>query len=361
MLDMQSIFVGAALLANVPFPGDGAQDAMLQKTIYVDSITTSTWYSVRESLYSDIWSITPLFDILNEKGKIKQRAPKGSYFEIPIAYKKLNQNIKFFSRGAEFSREEGEFATRLQYNVVNFGDNITRFWADEKENKSEAQILDYAEQVIANHKSSMMESLAEALWVSAGSNSIHTLPELISITPATGTIGGLDRSKNPYVRNIATSFDSLTVSANLLNYMETMYNTLSNLKGGTARRTTDLIITTQTIYEAYVAIARALGSYELNPSVAKDRQVNLGMGDAMFKNAEVYYDPDCPDGHMYFLNTDTLEFPYDPDYWMQMTPWKEEATTLERHAQVITCCNLVCNNFNKNGVLYDIDVTYTGL
>ena len=133
-----------------------------------------------------------------------------------------------------------------------------------------------------------------------------------------------------------------------------MYNTLSNLKGGMARRTVDLIITTQSIYERYVGLARALGNYEINPAVAKTRQVNLGMGDAMFKNAEMYYDPDCPDEHMYFLNTDTLEFCYDPDYWMMMTEWKSEATTLERYAQVVSCCNLICNNFNKNGVMYNV-------
>lgn len=355
-MTLKGAITGALLLAQVPLPMNGDQDLMLQKQLYIDSLTTSTWYDVREELYDDIWQITPLFDILNEKGKIKQRAPKGSYFEIPIAYKKLKQNIKFFGRGAEFSRDEGEFATRLQYDVKNFGDNITRYWKDEKENRDEAQILDYVDEVIGNHKESMMESLAVALWVSEGSLAVHTLPELVSTTPTVGTIGGLDRSKNPYVRNVAVDFNGLTVDANLLEKMENMYNTLSNLKGGRARRTPDLIITTQEIYEAYVGIARALGVYEMNPAVAKDRQVNLGMGDAWFKNAELYYDPDCPAQHMYFLNTDTLEFPYDPEYWMQMTEWKSEATNLERHAQVITCCNLVCNNFNKNGVIYNIDV-----
>ena len=349
--------MSSATMMSIPLPTDGAQDAMLQQQIFVDNLTTTTWYSIRKTLYSDIWKVTPLFDILNEKGKIKQRAPKGSYFKIPIAYKKLKQNIKFFGRGAEFSKDEGEFMTHLLYNVKNFGDSITRFWSDEVENQGEAQILDYIEQVLENHKSSIMESLHDALWVSEGVDAVNTLPELVSTTPSVGTIAGIDRSKNTYVRNVAADCSAIAFSTGMLDKMENFYNTLSNMKGGMARRTPDIIITTQEVYEAYVALARALGTFEFNPAVAKERQVNLGMGSAWFKNAELYYDPDCPAGRMYFLNTDTLEFPYDPNYWMQMTEWKSEATTLERHAQIITRCNLICNNFNKNGVMFDIDHT----
>lgn len=339
---------------KVPMPKAGAQDAMLQKTIAVDSLTTATWYAVRETLYSDIFQITPLFDMLREKGKIKARAPKGSYFEIPIAYKKLKQNQKFFGRGAEFSREEGEFMTRLQYYVRNFGDSITRYWQDEVQNKGEAQILDYIEEVISNHKASIEETLHEALWIQGDSLSINALPTLITTTPTTGTIGGLDRANNTYVRNVVDDMSGVSLSASLISRMETFYNTLSKLKGGSARRTPDIIITTQTIYEKYVGIARALGWYQINPAQSGGNRVNMGMGDAMFKSAEMFWDPNCPEGQMYFLNTDTLEFPYDPDWWMQMTEWKGEPTSLERFAQVVTRCNLVCNNFNKNGVMFNM-------
>jgi hypothetical protein len=336
----------------IPMPKDGAQDAMLNKQIFVDSLTTATWYDVRKKLYADIFQITPLWDMLNTKGRIKQRAPKGSYFEIPIAYKKLKQNQKFFGRGAEFSREEGEFMTRLQYHVKNFGDSITRYWNDEVQNVGEAQILDYVDEVITNHKSSIEETLHESLWEQGGPLAIHSLPELISTTPTTGTIAGIDRSKNTYVRNVATAFTG-TIAADLIPKMETMYNDLSKLKGS-ARLTPDIIITTQELYEQYVGIARALGQYQINPAQSGENKVNLGMGDAMFKSAEMFWDPNCPDGQMYFLNTDTLELPYDPNWWMQMTEWKGEPTSLERFAQVVTRCNLVCNNFNKNGVMYDI-------
>jgi hypothetical protein len=339
---------------KIPMPHNGAQDAMLQKITAVDSLTTSTWYTERETLYSDIFQITPLYDMLQSKGKIKARAPKGLYFQIPFAYKKLKQNQKFFGRGAEFSREEGEFMTSLQFYVRNFGDSITRYWQDEVQNEGEAQILDYIEEVIKNHKASIQETLHESLWVQGDSLSINALPTLITTTPTTGSIGGIDRANNSYVRNVIDDMDSVSLAASLIDRMESFYNTLSQLKGGMARQTPDLIITTKTIYEKYVGIARALGQYQINPSQGGGNRVNLGMGEAMFKNAEMFWDPNCPEGQLYMLNTDTLEFPYDPNWWMQMTAWKDEPTTLERFAQVVTRCNLVCNNFNKNGVMFNM-------
>jgi hypothetical protein len=184
--------------------------------------------------------------------------------------------------------------------------------------------------------------------------SINALPTLITTTPTVGTIGGIDRANNTYVRNVVDDMDSVSLAASLVDRMESFYNTLSQLKGGMARQTPDLIITTKTIYEKYVGIARALGQYQINPSQGDGNRVNLGMGEAMFKSAEMFWDPNCPEGQMYFLNTDTLEFPYDPNWWMQMTAWKDEPTTLERFAQVVTRCNLVCNNFNKNGVMFNM-------
>lgn len=333
-------------------PRDGATDAMLQKQIDVDNLTTSTWYNVRKMLFGDIFQITPLLDKMIEKGRVKAKEPDGSHFEIPIQYGKLKQNQKWFGRGDTFGEAEAEFMTRLEFGTKNLGDSIVRFWDDERKNKGEAKILDYVESVIDNHKASLAETLGEALWedTDGTGKAITTLPELFPNDPTTGTIGGIDRSKNTYLRNQYKDFAGLTIDANLLDEMETMWNNCSKWKTK-GRKVPDVIITTQTIYERYTKLARALGVYEFN---SNSRRVDLGMGEASFKGAEMFWDPDCPSGTMYFLNTDTLEFPYDPDYYMQMTEWKSKHNGLERYAQIVTVCNLCANNFLKNGVIFGI-------
>ena len=183
---------------TMPFEGEAA---MLEKREYVDNIVTTTWYDVRNQLFSDIWQITPLLDMLHSKGKVKSRMPNGRYFEIPIGYAQADQNQKWFGRGDTFSESEKELWTRLQYQRRNLGDNIVRYWDDEMKNKGTAQILNYAKELIENHKMTMQDTLANALWADQGTLAINNLPDLITTTPTVGTVGGIDRASNEYVRN----------------------------------------------------------------------------------------------------------------------------------------------------------------
>lgn len=335
-------------------PLNGDQAAMLERIEYVDNLITTTWYDVRNTLFSDIWQITPFLDLLHEKGKIKSRMPNGRYFEIPIGYAQADQNQKWFGRGDTFSEQEKELWTRLQYLRRNLGDNIVRYWDDEMKNKGEAQILNYAMELIENHKMTMEDTLGNAIWDSQGPLSVNALPELISKTPTTGTVGGIDRAANPYVRNQVYDFAGAgdTLDTDLIPRMRSMYNECSKKKGK-GRQSPDIILTTQAIYEEYEDQALALGQIQMASNKGSQR-ADLGFGGLGFKGAEMYWDPNCPDGDIYFLNSDTIEFAYDPDAYMDMTPWKYKHNALDRYAQVVTVCNLLFNNFQKNGVIHSV-------
>lgn len=335
--------------------GTGGERGMQERIEYVDNLITTTWYDVRNQLFADIWQITPFLDLLNSKGKIKSRMPVGRYFELPIGYAIADQNQKWFGRGDTFSESEKELWTTLQYQRRNLGDNIVRYWDDEMKNKGNAQILNYANELIENHKMTMQDTLGNAIWDSQGQLAVNALPSLISKTPTVGTVGGIDRTVNPYVRNQVYNFGtSDTLAAgNLIPRMRTMYNECSKKKGK-GRQTPDCILTTQEVYEAYEDEALELGQIQMASNKGTAR-ADLGFGGLSFKGAEMYWDPNCPAGEMYFLNSDTIEFAYDPDAYMDMTPWKHKHNGLDRYAQVVTVCNLLFNNFSKNGVMYGID------
>jgi hypothetical protein len=329
-----------------PMPLAG-ESAMQLHQEYVDNIVTTTWYDVRKQMFGDIWQITPLLDLLNTKGKIKQKLPNGRFFEIPITYAKADQNQKWFGRGTTFGVDEKQLWTRLQYQRKNLGDSIVRYWDDEQDQQGDAKILDYVKMLLNNHKMTMESTLATALWTNPDDNplAINTLPDLISVTPTTGTVGGLTRSSSEYLQNNHTAFSG-TLSTDLIPTMRNMFNTCS-LKKGMGRRTPDIIVTTQALAEEYEDQCEAYGRITLTGNQGGD----LGFGDLSFKGIPVTWDPECPDGYMYFLNSDSMEFVYSPNAWMEMTQWKERYNGLERYAQVLTVCNLCFNNFQKNGII----------
>jgi hypothetical protein len=322
--------------------------AMLQRQEAVDNIVTNTWYDVRDDMFTDIWDITPLMDWLNGNSRIKKKMPNGRYFELNIGYDKADQNNKWFGRGDTFSEAEKQLWTRLQYPRRNFGDSIVRYWDDEQKNKGKAAIRSYSKDLIDNHKQTMRSTLASALWTTGGPLAINTLPELITTTPTTGVVGGIDRANNGYLRNNHTAFSG-TLSDDLIAHMRTMWNTCS-LKKGKGRASPDMIITTQALHEEYEEQCEALGQIQLGNNKGSQKG-DLGFGNLSFKGAPVMWDPECPAGQMYFINSDTIEFVYDPDAWMEMTEWKHKHNGLDRYAQVITVCNLLFNNFQKNGVI----------
>lgn len=336
-------------------PFAGSEAAQLHRDEYVDNIVTTTWYDVRKQMFSDIFQITPLLDMLGQKGRIKERMPNGRYFEIPIGYAQADQNQKWFGRGDTFGEQEKQLWTRLQYQRRNLGDSIVRYWDDQQKNQGEAQILNYAKELIENHKMTMEDTLANALWSSQGDLAVNTLPELLPNNPLTGTVGGLDRASNEYVRNQYYDMTSDSVGDLLITRMRTMYNDCSKKKGA-GRQTPDCILTTQALYEEYEDQALALGQLQIANNRGTNR-ADLGLGGLSFKGAEMYWDPLCPAGRMYFLNTSTMEFAYDPQNYMTMTPWKGKHNSLDRYAQVVTVCNLLFNNFAKNGVIYNMGDT----
>jgi len=322
------------------------------KTVLLDSLITSTWYKIRSEVMDQCFKITPYYSLMFEKGKIKAKAPEGTHFEITVRYAKQDQNRKWFTRGSTFGREEKESLTRLLYYVKYVGTSIPRFWVDDQKNRSTAQLINYAEEMVENAKMSMIEGFEDDMWVqNADPNAMDALSTLISTTPTVGSIGGLNRSTNEYLQNNIKNFSGLTIAADLLDQMTAMYNTCSIYKGTKTQRFPNIILTTQAIYESYEKLCRSLQVIQ----TASTQQVSLGFGDLAFKNTPLFWAPNCPSGCMYFLNTDTLELDYDPAIWFSMTEWKSEANNLDRTAQVVCACNQLCTNFRKNGVIFDIE------
>lgn len=319
---------------------------------FLDDMFTATWNDRRKTVTDEVFQITPLYQLLYESGQVKERVPDGTHFEIPIQYDKLNQNTAWFGRGATIGAAEKQFITALSYQTKNLATAIPRFWDDDRKNRGKARILNYIDEKVKNTKASLIDTLETDGFVqNADPLAMNALPTLVSTTPTSGTVGGLDRSANSWMTNQTATFTGgETIAGNLLDKMTTMFNSCSKYKSG-SRRAPNIIITTQTVYEGFERICRALQSIVATTSI----RASLGYGNLAFKGVEIFWAPQCPSGQMYFLNSENLMLVYDPTAWMEMTEWKPiQGTSLDKVAQIVSVCNLVVDNFVKHGVISSI-------
>ena len=325
----------------------------LEKTVFVDNHITETWYSILPTIIDQVFKEHPFWDKLVEGGKIKGKAPDGTHWEETVAYDKQDSNFQWIGRGSKFGRESKETRTRLMYNVRNAGTSMVRYWEDEKKNKGKAKLIDYAETVVTETKDALVDKLATCLLVQDSNPlAMNALPTIVSAAPTSGSIGGLTRIDNAYLQNWTENFTGKDTASSLLDAMRTVYNKCTVYKGTGVRKAPNLILTTRKIYQDYERLANLMGTYEFG--INSSRRVDLGLGELLFKGAEIFWDDDVAAGNMYMLNTDTLSLKYDPDTWFEMTEWKTDTDTLDRVAQIVLRLNLTCNHFRKNGLIYNI-------
>lgn len=320
------------------------------RTELIDTLTTQTWYDVRKEIIDQVYQIRPFWDFLNSRGNIKAKVPDGTHFEVPVRYAKQDQNFQWFGKGATFGRASKESLTRLYFYVKNAGTSVVRYFDDEQKNKGAAKITSYVEELVWNTRESLVDALSAAVLDTAPApDAIESLPSLISTTPLVGSVGGITRTTDAYLQNYIKDFTGLTTGTSLIDEMGTMYNKLCIYNGGAP----DIIITERRVYQDFERICEALRVIQSNTS----SRASLGFGDLLYKNTEIFWDPNCPAGNMYLLNTKFLEFLYDPDVWFEMTEWKTGPDEIDRTAQILCRCQFVCTKFLKQGVIYNITPT----
>ncbi len=116
----------------------------------------------------------------------------------------------------------------------------------------------------------------------------------------------------------------------------------------------NLIMTDQASYELYEDELFELKIIQSATAGVGD----LGFGNLLFKGVPLTWSVACPSGYMYFLNTNFLNWVYDPDYNFVMDEWKAIPNQAkDRVTQVLTAGNLTMSNARKQGILYGIGTT----
>ena len=292
----------------------------------------------------NIFSSRALFFMLGKDG-FKEKAGGGRLYEDSVEYA---ENTTHQMQGEMDTID----TTRIQvFDAVRFNIKIAAgsvVYSDLEELRAAGgeEKFELIGSKLENGKKSQEALLNRQCWGSGGgSNDIDGLQKLISITPTTGTVGGINRANFSFWRNQvfdATSDGSgATTASNIQAHFNSMW--LECVRGTDKP---DLIITGSAYYNFFKASLQTIQRIT-DPNMGK-----LGFQNLMYETAPVVYEDSTgiPAQRAYFLNTDYLHFRYAPKRLFKPL---ESVRSINQDASVqfITFAgNLTCSNASLQGV-----------
>ena len=214
--------------------------------------------------------------------------------------------------------------------------------------------FDVIAEKLSNGKDSHIANLNRQCWSDGtgnGAKDIGGVQLIISTTPTTGTVGGINRASFIFWRNRQTSgVKSATAFDNLRSTLTTVYNQCSL---GGLKKTPKWVITTQTVFEGYEGTLTSLIRYR-QVDRHSDGDASF-LNDALqFKGGPIFYDEDCPSGNAYMGNDENLKLVYLKGGWMKMYPEVDPANQLSNVHKVATFANMGTNASRHLGVVSGI-------
>jgi hypothetical protein len=216
-------------------------------------------------------------------------------------------------------------------------------------NAGEGQVFDLRSAKLANLQNSIRSTFNTDLFgagTANGSKVFTGLQALVSSTPTSGTVQGVDRGSFTFARNQQTA-GTQTTSAfdNLRAAMRSIYNLSSN---GISSDHPSFAVTTRTVFEGFEGLL-----------LANERFTEKGEGQGAFetlkfKGAKISYDVACGSGLLYFLNPKFLKLVYKTGSWMKAQAPIRPANQTADVIVIRTMGNLFTTNPRRLGVVTSI-------
>lgn len=320
----------------------------------LDTMYASTREAVLPGVWDQVEKVKPFFLLMTRGDRMKTQVG-GTRLEERLR-RTQNQTVTSIGPRQSVTIQHPDPLTTSYWAWKYLASHITRSKIEEQQNSGSPKIVDIVASNTEGEINAIKAYQSAALFGDGTGNSSldpDGLGNIIAVTTTSGTVGGIDRATETWWRNVSTSMSGISVSTNLVpDYMLNMWNTLGLYEGEGRERFPDILVTTQTIAEIYEG--EAIELYRIT-----DKEiVDFGFGDLAYKGAPLVWDPDCPTGRMYFVNTKFLRIFRDPGMWMSRGAWIQEANAPDvTIAHSMSAYNMVACNCRKLGVIHTMTTT----
>ena len=281
---------------------------MTNPSTTMTEIVTTTLRNRTGKLADNVSKNNALLARLRKKGKVKT-VSGGRTIVQELEYAE-NGTFKRYSGYEALNIAPSDVFTGAEFNYAQAAVAVSISGLEMLQNSGDAAILDLLESRIQNAERTLVNNIAVDCYsdgTADGGRQIGGLQLLVSTTPTSGTVGGIDASTTvgSFWRNVAfsgvTNGGAAVSTANIQSYMNRLYVQLVRQ----ADRP-DLIVADNNYWRFYLESLQAI------QRIQSDEMANAGFNSLKYMDADVVLDGGfgggSPSNRMYFLNTDYLYF-----------------------------------------------------
>jgi hypothetical protein len=314
-------------------------------TSYTNLLTT-TLDNYKAEITSNVINNHPLLNRLQSKGNIV-KASGGATFQ---------EKISFASNGTVQSQGEYDTFNTTPQDVLataTFAQKIitgtmTMTDLELKQNAGKEAFINLAEAKKKVLVDSLKNTLGSQIYGDGTGNSskdIGGLQLLIADDPTTGTVGGINRANYSFWRNKLYDFsvESVTASSTTI---QAAFNTLWTRCQAQAMELPDLIAA-DSVYFSYFETSLQAVQRIVDPAIGA-----LGYSSYKYKNADVFYDPECPASHAYFINTNHVFLKYLGKELLEVGETMRPVNQNAYVTPIVFTGNMTIDNARVHGVMH---------
>jgi hypothetical protein len=324
--------------------------ALINPSATVTEIVTTTLRNRTGKLADNVTKNNALLYRLRARGRVKP-VTGGRTIVQELNYQE-NGTYKRYSGYEVLNISPSDVFTGAEYNYAQAAVAVSISGLEMLQNSGEEAIIDLLEGRIENAEQTLTNNIALDTYSNGtadGGRQIGGIQLLVSLTPSSGIVGGIDPSVWAFWRNVAfsgiTNGGAAVSTGTIQTYMNRVY--LQLVRGADAP---DLIVADNNFYRYYLESMQAL------QRVQNEELAELGFQTLKYMNCDVVLDGGfgggAPVNTMYFLNTKYLFFRPHAD--RNFAPLGDERFAVNQDAMVKLigfAGNLTTSNRFLQGVL----------
>lgn len=338
----------------------------------LSEIVTTTLRNRTGELADNMSRNNALLARLNRRGRVKTFSG-GRTIVQELNYAN-NQTFQWYSGYQVLNIAPSQTFTAAEYPIRQSACAVSISGLEELQNSGEEAIIDLLESRIENAEDTFMNGMSNGIYGDGTiTGSVGGLQLLVTSSPTSGVVGGIDRSTWTFWQNQAygavTNGGAAATSANIQNYMDSLW--LQLVRG---RDVPDLIVADNNFYKYYWQSLQAI--QRIQSENGEGEFATLGFQTLKYNSADVVLDGGfqgfstdplpyetsagtsavggVPASTMYFLNTKYIH--WRPHARRNMVPLDPDRFSVNQDAMVKLigwAGNMTLSNSFLQGILYN--------